>query len=152
MITQLRNALFALAVVSIATASAIAQDKDRTSGPLTNPILWEDVDPAGLDLFNGPGGVAMRPDVRRVQFIKEETQGHNKKYRIKDGKGQIWVAKFGREAQPETAAVRILYGLGYKTEINYLVPTLTIPGKGKFENVRLEARPENVERLDELKW
>jgi hypothetical protein len=94
----------------------------------------------------------MRPDVSRVEFIKEETQGHNKKYRIKDAKGQIWVAKFGREAQPETAAVRLLYGLGYKTEINYLVPKLTIPGKGTFENARLEARPANVERLDEWKW
>jgi hypothetical protein len=94
----------------------------------------------------------MQPDLRRVEFIKEETQGHNKKYRIKDAKGQVWIAKYGREAQPETAAVRLLHGLGYKTEINYLVPTLTIPGKGKFENVRLEARPENIERLDEWKW
>ncbi len=153
MITQLRNALFALAILSLTVASAVAQDKDKkTAGPITNPVLWEEIDASGLDLFNGPGGVAMRPDVSRVEFIKEETQGHNKKYRIKDAKGQIWVAKFGREAQPETAAVRLLYGLGYKTEINYLVPTLTIPGKGTFENARLEARPENIERLEEWKW
>ncbi|MFN6965298.1 MAG: hypothetical protein ACK4S4_16255, partial [Pyrinomonadaceae bacterium] len=104
------------------------------------------------DLFYGPGGREMVPDVSRVTFIKEEKQGHNKKYRIRDARGREWVAKFGREAQPETAAVRILYGLGYKTEINYLVPKLTIPGKGTFQNVRLEARPESIERLDEWKW
>ncbi|MEO8647537.1 MAG: hypothetical protein ABI539_00080, partial [Acidobacteriota bacterium] len=32
------------------------------------------------------------------------------------------------------------------------VPTITIPGKGTFKNVRLEARPDNIERLDEWKW
>jgi hypothetical protein len=135
--------------------SVAAQDKEKgnnKAGPLTNPVLWEDVDSSTLDLYNGPGGAAMAPDVSKVTFIKEDTQGHNKKYRIKDAKGQIWVAKFGSEAQPETAAVRLLYGLGYKTEINYLVPSLTIPGKGTFKNARLEARPANVERLDEWKW
>jgi hypothetical protein len=142
--------LFALAVT---TAAAQDKDKkDKNAGPLTNPVLWEEPNTARLDLFNGPGGMALRPDVSRVEFIKEELQGHNKKYRIKDAKGQVWVAKLGREAQPETAAVRILYGLGYKTEINYLVPELTIPGKGTHKNVRLEARPDNVERLDEWKW
>jgi hypothetical protein len=155
MIRHLRQTILLVTLCAIASLSAAAQEKDKkdkVAGPLTNPVLWEPVDAANLDLFNGPGGAAMRPDVSRVEFIKEETQGHNKKYRIKDAKGQIWVAKLGREAQPETAAVRLLYGLGYKTEINYLVPTLTIPGKGTFENVRLEARPENVERLDEWKW
>ncbi len=139
--------------------SAAAQDKDKNknkdkkdSGPITSPVLWEEVDSSSLDLYNGPGGVEMKPDLRKVIFVKEDTQGHNKKYRIKDAKGRIWVAKFGSEAQPETAAVRLLYGLGYKTEINYLVPTLKIPGKGTFKNARLEARPENVERLDEWKW
>jgi len=135
------------------TATSFAQDKEKdVAGPLTNPVLWEDVNIADRDLYNGAGGTAMRPDVTRVTFIKEEKQGHNKKYRIRDAKGREWVAKWSREAQPETAAVRLLYGLGYKTEINYLVPTLTIPGKGTFKNVRLEARPENVERLDEWKW
>jgi hypothetical protein len=133
---------------------ATAQEKDKKdkkAGPITNPVMWTPPN-ASLDLFHGPGGTAMKPDISRVEFIKEETQGHNKKFRIKDAKGQVWVAKLGREAQPETAAVRLLYGLGYKTEINYLVPEITIPGKGTHKNVRLEARPENVERLDEWKW
>lgn len=156
MITQLKRTILFVTLLAFAATTAAAQEKGKSdkkvTGPLTNPVLWESVDGRNLDLYNGPGGAAMQPDVSRVEFIKEELQGHNKKYRIKDAKGQTWVAKLGREAQPETAAVRLLYGLGYKTEINYLVPTLTIPGKGTFQNVRLEARPENVERLDEWKW
>jgi len=154
MITQLRRAIFIATVFAISVAGGVAQDKKdkKDAGPLTNPVLWEEVDSANLDLYNGPGGAAMQPDVSRVEFIKEETQGHNKKFRIKDAKGLVWVAKLGSEAQPETAAVRLLHGLGYKTEINYLVPSLTIPGKGTYKNVRLEARPANVKRLDEWKW
>lgn len=142
-------------LLSLTSFSAAAQDKKgkkKDTIPAGKGVLWEPVDTASLDLFHGPGGVAMMPDVSRVQFIEEEKSGHNKKFRIRDAAGRVWVAKLGSEAQPETAAVRLLYALGYKTEINYLVPTLTIPGKGTHENVRLEARPEGVKRLDEWKW
>lgn len=114
--------------------------------------MWEKVNIAGRDTFYGPGGRALMPDLSRITFIKEEKEGHNKKYRIKDGSGRVWVAKLGVEAKPETAAVRLLWALGYKTEINYLVPTLTIPGKGTFKNVRVEARPENIERVGNWNW
>lgn len=117
----------------------------------SDAVMWEKVNISKRDLYEGPGK-GMRPDLSRIEFIKEEKGGHNKKFRIKDGSGRVWVAKLGREARPETAAVRLLWGLGYKTEINYLVPKITIPGKGTFKNVRLEARPANVERGDEWKW
>lgn len=117
-----------------------------------NAVMWERVNVSQRDLFAGPGGSTMMPDLSSIKFIKEEKGGHNKKFRISDGSGKVWVAKLGREARPETAAVRLLWGLGYKTEINYLVPSITIPGKGTFQNVRLEARPDNIERLEEWKW
>ena len=58
----------------------------------------------------------MRPDLRRITFIKEEKGGYSKKYRVKDGSGREWVVKIGKEAQSETSAVRLLCGLGYLTE------------------------------------
>ena len=143
---------FAMLMSSPAAAQGDNQKHRAGSQGTGKAVLWEPMDASQLDLFNGPGGEAMRPDLSKIEFIKEETNGHNKKFRIKDGSGRIWVAKLGREPQPETAAVRLLYGLGYKTEVNYLVPSITIPGKGTFENVRLEARPDNVERLEEWKW
>jgi len=115
-------------------------------------IMWEPVNVSTRDLYKGPGGDAMRPDLSSVKLIKEEKGGHNKKFRISDGSGRVWIAKLGREAQPETAAVRLMWGLGYKTEINYLVPSITILGRGKFSNVRLEARPDNIKRLDGWSW
>ena len=62
------------------------------------------------------------------------------------------MAKLGREAQPETAAVRLLYGLGYKTDQLPCTDHHDTFGKGTFKNVRLEARPDNIERLGEWKW
>ena len=145
-----RNFIFLL-IFSLAAVATPAQKKDKDAIAGARPVIWEE--PAGeLDLFLGPGGEEMVPNLRKVTFVKEDKNGHNKKYEIKDASGRTWIAKLGSEAQPETAAVRILYGLGYKTEINYLAPKLTIPGKGTFENVRLEARPDGVERLDEWKW
>jgi len=148
-----RAVMYLFVLLSLIPA-AYAQKKSKAQPPIPpgRAVLWEPVNTRSLDLFEGPGGSEMRPDLSSVKLIKEEKRGHNKKYRISDGSGQIWVAKLGREAQPETAAVRLLYGLGYKTEITYLVPTLTIPGKGTFNNVRLEARPHDVKRIGEWKW
>lgn len=115
-------------------------------------VLWEPSNISQKDLFYGPGGKGMLPDLRKVTFIEEEKEGYNKKYRIKDAAGREWIAKIGREAQSETAAVRLIWALGYKTEINYHVPSITIPGKGTFKDVRLEARPANIDRLDEWSW
>lgn len=143
-------------VLSLGATGALAQkekkEKSAADYPNAKAVIWESVNIKGQDLYTGPGGDQLKPDLGKITFIDEDKQGHNKKYRIKDGSGREWVAKLGSEAQPETAAVRLLYGLGYKTEINYLIPSLTIPGKGTFSNVRLEARPNNVKRLDSWKW
>jgi hypothetical protein len=106
----------------------------------------------------------MRPDTSELTFIKEEKGGYSPKFRVSDGQGNKWVAKLGKEAQSETAAVRLLWAVGYPTEINYLFPCVHIKGAPKpkkkvqrcegngFANVRLEARPDNVERTGEWKW
>ena len=146
--------LLLLIVLAIANSAAIGQQPSTIAyrQPSDRAILWQPGNVASRDLFTGPGGESMKPDLSNITFIKRETGGHNKKYRIKDGSGRIWVAKPGTEARAETAAVRVLQALGYETEINYLVPDLTIPGVGTFKNVRLEARPDNVERLDPWSW
>jgi hypothetical protein len=115
-------------------------------------VMWSPVKVEGRDLYNGAGGTAMRPDIRRVTLVRKETGGNNLKYRIRDARGRVWVAKIADESQPEVAANRLLWGVGYRTEIDYLAPRLTIPGKGTFTNVRLEARPAAVKREGRWKW
>ena len=140
----------ALLVPSIQTGLAKSKKKKTPTG---TPVLWRKPNDIGTrDLFLGPGGTSMRPDLRRITFIKEEKGGYSKKYRVRDGSSREWVVKIGKEAQSETSAVRLLWGVGYLTEVNYLVPRVTIPGKGTFTNVRFEARPEAWDRVGEWKW
>jgi hypothetical protein len=115
-------------------------------------VLWEPVNISQRNLLLGPGGTAMRPNTRRITFIEDEKGGNNLKYRIKDGSGREWVAKIADESQAEVAATRLLWAIGYKTEIDYLIPKLTIPTKKTYNNVRLEARPANVERDGRWEW
>jgi hypothetical protein len=143
-----------LIVLSALAPQAHASEKKSKKKPMPRgtPVLWRERDPARLDLTDGPGGRGMRPATSRLRFIKEEKGGWSKKFRVRDARGREWVAKLGREAQSETAAVRLVWAAGYVTEINYLVPRVTIPGRGTFQNVRFEARPKGVKRLDEWSW
>ena len=157
----------ALTIISVLTLSSpisAVQKKEKKPTPRGTPVLWRaHADVPSLDLFDGPGGEAMRPDLRGVTFVKQETGGFSTKYRVKDGAGKEWVAKIGGEAQSETAATRLVWAAGFQTEVNYLAPCVHIKGApqpkaeercegGGFQNVRFEARPDEWDRLDEWKW
>jgi len=146
MFTDVRKNLVRFLIVTFVAAGTAAAQR---SG---NAVMWSPVRVESRDLFHGAGGTAMRPDVRRVTFIKKDTGGNNLKYRIKDARGREWVAKIADESQPEVAANRLLWAIGYRTEIDYLAPRLTIPGQGTYNNVRLEARPAGVDRDTKWEW
>ena len=145
------NALILITLL-FAVSAAAQDDSKEAKKPTGKPVIWEPTNIADQDLALGPGGAEMKPDLSNITFVEEEKGGYSKKYKIKDGAGNKWVAKIGLEAQPETAAVRIMSAIGYKTDINYLVPELTIPGRGTFDNVRMEARPKDVERFGTWSW
>ena len=154
----------ALGLSSLVLSQDDKSDKKKAV-PQGTPVMWRDPGQiAARDLMAGPGGDAMKPDLSSITFLKEEPGGYSVKYRVKDGAGKTWVAKVGNEARPETASTRLVWALGYVTEINYLVPCVKIPGApkprkkvemcegGGFANVRFEARPEGHKRLEEWQW
>jgi hypothetical protein len=132
------------------TLGAAQKKKEMPAG---TPVLWRQ--PVGIEernLLTGAGGDAMKPDLSQVTFIEDETGGYSTKYRVRDATGNVWIAKVGKEAQSETASNRLVWAVGYETEIVYLVPQLKIEGKGSFGNVRLEARPKHIKRETEWSW
>lgn len=167
-----RTFVLVISMMIVSCSSVFAQTKsdkpakkDKQIPANAKRVLWtEPENISSRDLFLGPGGAAMKPDLSRVTFIKVETGGFSTKYRVKDGSGRTWVAKVGQEARPETAAVRLAWAVGYPTEINYLVPCVHIAGapaphKKEYRcgnnghaNVRFEARPANVKRLENWNW
>ena len=153
----------ALALSLLFVTSVGAQKKDGKKEPPTGtPVLWRaPADISARDLAAGPGGAEMQPDLSNVTFIEKMTGGHSVKYHVKDGAGREWAVKLGHEVRPETAAVRLVWAVGYMTEVNYFVPCVHIKGAPKpdepcegdgFANVRFEARPDDVKRLDTWAW
>jgi len=128
------------------------KDKSAKKELTGNPVMWREVDIENRNLLLGAGGEEMKPDISQITFIEQKSGGYSTKYRVRDAKGNEWIAKIGREAQPDTAANRLLWALGYETEIAYLIPKLKIEGKGEYENVRLEARPASVKRAGNWMW
>ena len=148
--------VFLLVLTLALPLSAQAQDdkaKKEKKTPTGTPVFWtEPTDVASRNLLLGAGGEEMKPDISTLTFIEQKTGGYSTKYRVRDAKGNEWIAKLGKEAQPDTAANRLLWALGYPTEVAYLVPKVKIEGKGDFENVRLEARPKDVDRVGNWMW
>src|SRR5215510_6493506 len=161
---MVKKMILAVLLLSVATTTALAQKKEKKPARTGDHVLWrEPTDIESRDLFLGPGGEAMKPDLSRVTFVKDQAGGgYSINYRVRDGSGKIWVAKLREEAQPETAAVRLVWAVGYMTEINYLVPCVKIEGApekkvkrwegGGFANVKFEARPAKVKRLTSWQW
>lgn len=161
-----RRVTLAIVFLLTATVGVTAQKESKSKvQPTGTPILWrEPTDITTRDLFKGPGGDEMRPNLSNVTFVEDQSHGYSTNYRVRDASGNIWHAKLGKEAQPETASVRLVWAVGYMTEINYLVPCVQIQGapepskevercEGKgFANVKFEARPKEVKRLDSWSW
>ena len=145
--------ILALPYAATAQDNKDKKDKKEKKELTGTPVLWhEPTDLESRNLVLGAGGEEMKPDISTLTFIEQKTGGFSTKYRVKDAKGNEWVAKIGKEAQTDTAANRLLWALGYETEIAYLVPHAKIEGKGEFDNVRLEARPASVKRAGNWMW
>jgi len=150
-------AIVAIVGLGLLPATLKAQKDGKSKEPKPIPaearaVLWQEpTDITSRDLFLGSGGDAAKPDLSHVVFLKDETRSYSKKYRVRDGAGKEWVVKIGTEAQPETAATRLVWAAGYYADVTYLVPHVSIEGKGDFDNVRFEARGDGVKRLDQ-RW
>jgi hypothetical protein len=128
--------------------------KDKNKLPEGIPVLWRaPSDVSHRDLYWGPGGKGLQPDLRRVTLIEKEKGGYSTKYRVRDASGREWIAKVGKEAKGETAASRLMWAAGYLPDVNYLVPSVYVEGLNKkLENARFSLRPANVKRVEGWKW
>ncbi len=140
-------------------------DTRAGSGVIGEAVLWrEPTDITSRNLFVGPGGDDKKPNLSNVSFLAENPGGYSVKYQVRDGSGRKWVVKLGNEARPETTALRLLWSVGYVTEINYLVPCVHIAGAPKpkkdvprcegdgFADARFEERGDGVKRGENWEW
>lgn len=124
----------AIATLAAGTCSlAIAQKgyiRFGTLGEITRPDigeLWRQPDIASENLFYGVGGAEHAPH-GPFTFLKEDLNGTNPKFVVRDADGVKWKVKMGAEAQPETAASRFVWAVGYHADQDYFVPELQVVG------------------------
>ena len=162
---------FLLAILVLGSPILGVAQKLRDSKPANEKIavtgsaqLWRDpTDIATRDLYYGPGGKEHQP-APGYTFIKEDLDGTNPKFEVRDTAGVKWKAKLGLEAQPETVATRLVWAVGYSTSEDYLVPVMHPQGMlhlqrggrlvakdGSMRNVRLK-RTEGKKEEEYWKW
>jgi hypothetical protein len=93
------------------------------------PLWVEPSDLASRNFFDGAGGAAQRPpEGARFELIAVDKKGYSGGYDVRDPQGVKWSVKVGKEAQPEIAVSRILWGIGFHQPSNYLVTNWRLDG------------------------
>lgn len=152
--------LFMLLLCSRPAVQA-AKERDFPAGPA---VLWNDPgDVSARDLFYGSGGKEHVPQ-GPFTFVKEDLNGTNPKFVVRDAGGHKWKVKLGNEAQPETVAARIVWAVGYYANEDYFLESLQVQGlpahlhrgehligpDGTVSNVRLKR--EDEKKLGTWQW
>ena len=109
-----------------------------------NPILWHDPgDIRSKDLLHGPGGKDHEPKAP-LTFLREVRSGTSPKFDVEDAAGVKWRVKLGPEARPEVVASRLLWAIGYFSDVDYNVHQASVP------HIRLRRGRKYIYHHDEI--
>ena len=103
--------------------------KAAESAGASMPLLWVDPqDISSRNLFYGPGGSEDQPPEGAYTFVEEDLNGTNPKIVVDDQNGVKWTVKLGAEAKPETAASRLIWGIGFFANEDYFLHDIKVEG------------------------
>ena len=155
-----RLTLSVLALSLLLTTSA--QPAKRTAAVKKAVTLWrQPSDIKTRNLLYGPGGQAGQPRAP-FTFVEEDRGGTNPKFVVKDARGVLWKVKLAEEAKPETAATRLLWAVGYFSDITYYLPRLRVARLPKLSRGEKYVSPDGTihgarfersfKKLDDWSW
>jgi hypothetical protein len=129
--------------------------------------IWRDPGAVDqLDLAGGPGGRAGAP-VPPFVFLEEHSTGSQPCVSLRDARGRRWRAKWGKEVNAETFAVRLAWACGYFAEVTHFITSGTLEhaanlqrasacidaATGRFADARFELDDPEVKKLfEEHSW
>lgn len=155
--------LTAVALIGIPLLGAEAKE---VASRAENAVLWQEPkDIQRRNLFYGPGGEKDQPRGPFV-FEKEDFNGTNPKFVVRDKEGTKWTVKMGIEARPETVASRLVWAVGYFANEDYFVQDLHVEGMprhlkrgadqvkpgGVVHAVRMKRHMEDRKKSGNWKW
>jgi len=139
---------------------------DLRISPAVSDVLWRNpTDIHSRNLFYGPGGKKDEPH-GRVTFVKEDLDGTNPKFEVRDQDGVKWKVKLGFEARPETVASRLVWSVGYFANEDYFVSDLHVDNMprhlhrgqkfvdadGSVHNVRMKRYFKGEKKIGNWSW
>lgn len=131
------------------------------------PVLARELsDVPTLDVYDGIGGKEGAPDPDATYtFISEDLSQTQPKFDVRDPQGRRWRIKVGVEAQPETAATRLVWAAGYYVDEDYYLDTVKVKGLPKLHRgekfveaggvvrgARLKLMPKKQKNIGYWKW
>jgi hypothetical protein len=158
--------LLLTAALGLCWAGEAKRDKDSTVVDRPGTLWQNPVDIASRNLIYGIGGKRDAPPPGKFTFLKEDLEGTNPKFDVKDRNGVRWKVKLGIEARSETAASRIVWAAGYYANEDYFVPELHVEGMparlhrgqkligadGLVRNVRLKREDKAEKKIGIWSW
>lgn len=171
---KILGAVLAALVISIPAQGGLKKRDNAAvgSGEITGNelvnVLWrEPGDIRSRNLFYGPGGAEHSPH-STYTFEKEDLEGTNPKFVVRDEHGVRWKVKLGEEAKPETVASRLVWSVGYFADEDYFMPELKVrelpahlhrksarkfmAPDGTMRNVRLKRYLDGEKKVGIWKW
>jgi hypothetical protein len=172
-----KKILALIAAAFVASLPAPAEDENWKKAPdgageitgneMVNVLWREPTDIRSRNLFYGPGGEKHQPHTTYT-FEKEDLDGTNPKFVVRDENGVKWKVKLGVEAKPETVASRLVWAVGYFTNEDYFLPELRVEGMpahlerrgaskfiqpdGSMRNVRLKRYLKDEKKTGTWQW
>jgi hypothetical protein len=149
--------LLATITGSCAGLSAPKTTADEPSQVDSSPLWVEPADLSARNLFDGPGDLAEAPpESARFEIITADHSGYSGGYDVRDSQGVKWSVKVGKEAQPEVAVSRVLWGLGFHQPpvyilTNWQVTGATVPSED-LQIARFRRDSEDREVVGEWSW
>jgi hypothetical protein len=150
---QLLIALLALLVASCAGRAAVKTTADDPARIDVGELWSEPRDLESRDLFHGSGGPAGAPEPSTAyELIAVDRSGYSPGYDVRDRQGMQWSVKLGIEAQPEVAASRVLWAIGYHQPATYMVARWELAGAQPRTQGLARFRPEPSDHKVVSEW
>jgi len=132
MLLKLRLLVISTSLAAFTLSGVAAEKRSADDGSSAKSahrgiqVLWKDpTDISSRNMINGSGGEAHKPQ-GPFTFVKEDLDGSNPKFDIKDAAGHKWKVKMGAEVKPEVAATRFVWATGYFTYDEYFMDRIKV--------------------------
>jgi hypothetical protein len=163
---SLALAVLILPVAAVGKKGNSVRKHDLQAAENRSAVLWQAPnDIRSRNLLYGPGGKEDAPHTGYT-FIKEDLNGTNPKFDVRDENEVKWKVKLGIEARPEVVATRLVWAVGYSANEDYFLPELRVENLpvhllrgqslvsagGTVHNVRLKRSLKNEKKVGDWQW